>query len=74
MVYPRRGRPGKRGKPTVTICTNRFEALARATAIGMGMPNLPLVIVPHPIGGISPEEVKMKADSIIDNVIARLVD
>jgi hypothetical protein len=48
--------------------------LARATAIGMGMPNLPLVIVPHPIGGISPEEVKMKADSIIDNVIAQLVE
>jgi hypothetical protein len=39
----------------------------------MGMPNLPLVVVPHPIGGISPEEVKGKADSILDNVIARLL-
>ena len=36
------------------------------------MSDLPLVIVPHPIGGLSPEEVKAKADSIIDTVIARL--
>jgi len=40
----------------------------------MGMANLPLVVVSHPIGGISPEEVKVKADSILDNVIARLVE
>jgi hypothetical protein len=38
------------------------------------MPNLPLVVVPHPIGGISLEEVKIKADSIVDNVIARLLE
>ena len=60
-------------KPTVTVCTNRFEVLARVTATSMGMPNLPLVIVPHPVGGISPEEVKAKADSIIENVISRLL-
>jgi hypothetical protein len=56
----------------VTICSNRFEALARATATGMGMPDLPLVIVPHPIGGISPEEVKIKADNIIDSITGLL--
>jgi hypothetical protein len=36
------------------------------------MPDLPLVIVPHPIGGLRPEEVKAKANGIIDAVIARL--
>jgi hypothetical protein len=36
------------------------------------MPDLPLVIVPHPIGGISSEEVKAKADGIIEAIIARL--
>jgi hypothetical protein len=29
--------------------------------------------VPHPVGGISPEEVEAKADVILDKVIARLV-
>jgi hypothetical protein len=64
----------KSGKPTVTVCSNRFEVLARATATGMGMPNLPLVIVPHPIGGISAEEVIVKADGIVDKVITQLVE
>jgi hypothetical protein len=58
----------------VTVCSNRFETLARATATGLGMPNLPLVIVPHPIGGISAAEVIAKADSIVDKVITRLVE
>jgi hypothetical protein len=64
----------KQKKPTVTICSDRFEILARTTAKGMGMPNLALVIVPHPIGGISPEEVKVKAGNIFDMTIARLLD
>jgi len=37
------------------------------------MPDLPLVVVSHPIGGISPEEVKIKADNIIEKIIDRLV-
>ena len=58
----------------MTICSNRFEVLARATATGLGMPNLPLVIVPHPIGGISAAEVIAKADSIMGNLIKQLVN
>jgi hypothetical protein len=58
----------------VTICSNRFETLARATAAGLGMPDLRLVIVPHPIGGISAEEVIAKSDSILDNLIKQLVN
>jgi hypothetical protein len=63
----------KSGIPTVTVCSNRFEVLARATAKGMGMADLPLVIVPHPIGGIPAAEVIVKADAILDNVIKTLV-
>jgi len=37
------------------------------------MPNLRIVVVPHPIGGVSLEEVQIKADSIVDNVIAQLL-
>lgn len=64
----------RQGRPTVTICTNKFEYLAHATAAALGMPNLPLVVIPHPVGGISPEEVKMKADTVFDKVIAQLVE
>jgi hypothetical protein len=58
----------------VTICSSRFEVLAKATATGLGMPDLRLVIVPHPIGGISAEEVIAKADSILDKVIKQLIN
>ena len=58
----------------MTICSNRFEVLARATATGLGMPDIPLVLVPHPIGGISGEEVVAKADGILGNLIKQLVN
>ena len=61
----------KRGKPTVTICTNRFEFLARATSVALGINDPHLVVVTHPIGGIGQEEVIRKADSIINNVVGQ---
>ena len=36
------------------------------------MPELPLVIVSHPIGGLKEEEVKAKANEIIDKIISGL--
>jgi hypothetical protein len=36
------------------------------------MSKLPVVVVPHPIGGIKPGEVIKKADSIIEKVIKAL--
>ncbi|MFC2005400.1 hypothetical protein ACFLVG_00340 [Chloroflexota bacterium] len=63
----------KRGKPTITVCTDRFELLARATIENSGMPPLPLAIVPHPIGGLKPEEVREKADLITEDIITRLI-
>ncbi|MFC2068931.1 hypothetical protein ACFLTP_08010 [Chloroflexota bacterium] len=58
------------GKPTATIVTNRFEFLAKATIQNLGMPNLPLVIVPHPIGGLRPEELREIANSVIQTIMS----
>ena len=41
----------KRGKPTITICHDKFEVPARVHAETMGMPNVPLLIEPAPQGG-----------------------
>ena len=54
------------------MVSDRFEFLAKFTGKGLGMPDLPLAVVPHPIGGISAEEVKAKADKIIDLIISKL--
>ena len=57
----------------MTICSDRFKFLAQIEADSLGMPELPLVLVPHPIGGINANEVIQKADGIVEHVIACLV-
>jgi hypothetical protein len=59
------------GKPTVTIATNYFVPLAKNSAESLGMPGLPLVVVPHPLGGIPYEEVKKKARSAVQEIVER---
>ncbi len=56
----------------MAICSDRFVILARTVASARGIPALPLVIVPHPIGGLGPEEVKAKAERAIGEVVKAL--
>jgi len=59
----------RRGIPTATICTTAFEPLAKAQLKAMGMPGLPYVVVPHPVGGRKPEWARDLGDSIADRVV-----
>ena len=56
----------------MTICTSRFESLLRTTAKAKGFPDLSIVTVSHPIGGIDLAEVKKKADGANNDVITIL--
>ena len=58
----------KLGIPTVTIVTTNFASLAEATAKARGA-DMPFVVVPHPMGGISPETVREKADAAFTKII-----
>ena len=62
----------KRGTPTVSVVSHEFEALGKVESRALGMANLPMVIVPHPIGGIAPEEVARKADDAFEDMIEAL--
>lgn len=33
------------------------------------MPALPIVTIPHPLGGLKPEAVQAKADRVVDELI-----
>ena len=55
--------------PTATICTDEFVSLGRTEAQALGMPGLPLVVIPHPLGGLRPEEVRAKAEGAIDEIV-----
>jgi hypothetical protein len=62
----------QRGVPTVTICTDAFRVLGRHEADSLGMADLPLAIVPHPLGGQPAEQVRGLATRVVDEIHALL--
>jgi hypothetical protein len=54
------------------ICSDEFAPLGRAESRTLGIGGLPLAVIPHPLAGNKPEEVKRKAAAIADEVIAIL--
>jgi hypothetical protein len=56
----------------VTICTDAFEALAREEAKNLGMPDLPLAIIRHPIGGESTGVIHRRAEEAAPSVLRAL--
>jgi hypothetical protein len=51
----------KRGLITAVICSGPFEKLGRAQARVLGVPDLPLVMIQHPLGGLAMEDVEARA-------------
>jgi hypothetical protein len=52
--------------------TGEFETLAKLEARNRGIADLPLALIPHPLGGIREDEVLKKADLAIDMVVKAL--
>ena len=59
-----------RGVPTVMVCTDEFSQLGRNEAESLGLPYLPIALVPHPLGGQKPEHIAKKAEFSVDQVVA----
>jgi hypothetical protein len=64
----------KRGLITAVICSTPFEKLGRAQAKVLGVPDLPLVMIQHPLGGLAIEDVRARADQATPVVIDLLRD
>jgi hypothetical protein len=60
------------GTPVVVITTTAFETLARHEAHTLGMEDLPLVVIEHPLGGESAARVAEKAARAVAQLAARL--
>lgn len=52
----------KRGLTTAVICSGPFMKLGQAQARVFGVPDLPLLQIPHPLGGVSIEQVQARAE------------
>jgi len=53
----------KRGLVTAVIYSGPFRKLGETQARIFGVPELPLIEIPHPLGGISIDEVRARADA-----------
>ncbi|MES2289077.1 MAG: UGSC family (seleno)protein [Pseudomonadota bacterium] len=59
----------KRGVPTATVNSDAFVVLGQMEAVALGVPGLPIVIVPHPMGDVSAEVVVERARNVVTQVI-----
>jgi hypothetical protein len=59
----------KRGVVSAVICSDPFFKLAKAQACVFGVPDLPLVVIPHPLGGIELASVMARADAALPQVL-----
>jgi hypothetical protein len=58
--------------PVTVVTTTAFEALARHEAHTLGMEDLPLLVIEHPLGGEPAERVAEKAARAVAQLAARL--
>jgi alkanesulfonate monooxygenase SsuD/methylene tetrahydromethanopterin reductase-like flavin-dependent oxidoreductase (luciferase family) len=60
------------GKPAVMVASSTFVDAAEAQARALGLPEVRRVFVPHPIQDATDDEVRAKADAIIDRLVDAL--
>ena len=60
------------GTPAVVVTTTAFEALAHHEAHTLGMEDLPLLVVDHPLGGEPAERIEARAARAASQLLMRL--
>jgi hypothetical protein len=59
----------KRGLTTAVIVSGPFLDLGKSQSRVFGVPDLPLLLIPHPLGGLSLEQVEGRAQHAIPQVV-----
>jgi hypothetical protein len=59
-------------KPSVVIASSEFIDAAQKQADALGLPEVRRVFVPHPIQDATDDQMRAKADAIVNHVIAAL--
>src|SRR3546814_11162389 len=62
----------KRGVPTATVNSDAFVVLGQQEAVALGLPGLPIVTVPHPMGDVGADEVRERAAAMVVQLVAVL--
>jgi hypothetical protein len=59
----------KRGLVTAVVCSDPFLKLGQAQAKTFGVPDLPLLRIPHPLGGIGIEQVQGRVEAALPKLL-----
>jgi len=59
----------KRGLVTAVILSEPFLKLGKTQSRVFGVPDLPLLLIPHPLGGLDLEGVKDRAGHAVPQVL-----
>jgi hypothetical protein len=57
------------GIPAATICTDHFVATAQATASVWGVPDYPVIYMPHPLSTLTDDQLQAEAQHLADQVV-----
>ena len=57
----------------MVLATEKFEDLARQSAVQSGLPEARIVVVPHPIGGVSEDRLGRLGDDATEEVVGQLL-
>ncbi|MCG9127172.1 hypothetical protein JT359_06165 [Candidatus Poribacteria bacterium] len=62
----------ERGVPSLAICTEVFFAAGKVQARVLGHSELEPLTVAHPIQSLTPEQIRNRADDVVDSIVERL--
>jgi hypothetical protein len=63
----------KRGLLTAVVCSTPFMKLGQAQARTFGVPELPLIEIPHALGTLELGDVKERAERVVSELV-RLIE
>lgn len=58
--------------PAVFIASSAFTGAAQTQADALGLPDVRRIFVPHPIQDATDDEMRAKADAVVEQVVAAL--
>jgi hypothetical protein len=56
------------------LVSEPFVSMAKAQAVTLEYPAARLVVFPHPLAGLDEDGVRARAQGVVDEVVARLLD
>ena len=63
----------KKGIPAAVICTEPFVSSGKAMSKLGGIPDYPFVVLPHPLGSLTPEGLRKRAIQAAPEVLRILL-